>query len=159
MAHRQRRASSTAPAMTSAERAAKLIAAFEDAPARPLSQITMSVDAGNGTTDRVQLAMRGSSLNATIDAADPRAAQTMTARSDELVRALSRGRHRARVVARPRGRRNRDDAGGRVATELAELEHELALRARERLAAQQDRQRSQDDRRQQQRDQRGGQQQ
>ena len=30
----------------------------------------MAVDAGNGTTDRIQIALRGSSLNATIDAGD-----------------------------------------------------------------------------------------
>ncbi len=147
---------SALPAMTPAERAAKLIAAFEDAPPRPLSQITMSVDAGNGTADRVQLAMRGSSLNATIDAADPRAAQTMTARSDELVRALSRDgieleALRVRAVA------------GTATTQAAtapQTSPDTNTNSRfERGNAwqhQQDRQRSQDDRRHQQRDQRGG---
>src|SRR5689334_1767681 len=50
----------------------------------------MSVDAGNGTTDRVQVAMHGSSLSSTIDAGDTKAAQAMSAHSDELVRALNR---------------------------------------------------------------------
>jgi hypothetical protein len=57
---------------------------------RSLSHITMSVDAGNGMTDRVHVAMRGSSLTATIDASDNRGAQAMSARGDELARALSR---------------------------------------------------------------------
>jgi hypothetical protein len=146
-----------ASTMTPAERAAKLIAAFEDAPPRPLSQITMSVDAGNGTADRVQLAMRGSSLNATIDAADPRAAQTMTARSDELVRALSRDGIELEAL-RVRG------AAGTTTTQAAvapQSSPDTNTNSRfERGNAwqhQQDRQRSQDDRRQQQRDQRGGQ--
>jgi uncharacterized protein YcbK (DUF882 family) len=149
----------TASTMTPAERAAKLIAAFEDAPPRPLSQITMSVDAGNGTADRVQLAMRGSSLNATIDAADPRAAQTMTARSDELVRALSRDGIELDAL-RVRA------AAGTATTQAAvapQSSPDTNTHSRfERGNAwqhQQDRQRSQDDRRQQQRDQRGGQQQ
>ena len=96
---------------TAAERAAKLIAAFEDAPARPLSQITMSVDAGNGTTDRVQLAMRGSSLNATIDAAGrARRADDDVARRRAGARAVE-GRHRASsrcaFARRPARRRRR----------------------------------------------------
>jgi hypothetical protein len=50
----------------------------------------MSVDAGNGATDRIQVALRGASLNATIDAADAHGAQAMNSRADELVRALSK---------------------------------------------------------------------
>ncbi|MGH2899958.1 MAG: M15 family metallopeptidase, partial [Solirubrobacteraceae bacterium] len=65
-------------ALNPAERAAQIIAAYQDAPARPLSQITMNVDAGNGVTDKVQVAMRGSTLNAAIDAGDTRGAQAMT---------------------------------------------------------------------------------
>jgi hypothetical protein len=67
-----------------------MMSAIDNAPARHLSQITMSVDAGNGATDRVQVSMRGSSLSSTIDASDPKAAQAMSARSEELVRALNR---------------------------------------------------------------------
>jgi uncharacterized protein YcbK (DUF882 family) len=150
---------STASAMTPAERAAKLIAAFEDAPPRPLSQITMSVDAGNGTADRVQLALRGSSLNATIDAADPRAAQTMTARSDELVRALSRDGIELEAL------RVRAVAGTTTTQAAAAPQSSPNTNTNSRFERgnawqhQQDRQRSQDDRRHQQRDQRGGQQQ
>jgi len=66
------------------------IMAAQDAPARPLSQIVMSVDNGNGTTDTIQVAMRGSTVSATIDAADHDAANALRAHSDELVRSLTR---------------------------------------------------------------------
>jgi uncharacterized protein YcbK (DUF882 family) len=77
-------------AMSAADRAAQIIAAYQDAPARPLSQITMNVDAGNGVTDKVQIAMRGASLNAAIDAGDTRGAEVMRSRADELVKALTK---------------------------------------------------------------------
>jgi hypothetical protein len=75
---------------TAAERTERILAASDKAPVRPLSQITMNVDAGNGATDKIQVSLRGNALNTTIDVADARAAQTMTSRSDELVRALNR---------------------------------------------------------------------
>jgi hypothetical protein len=145
-----------APATTAAERAAKLIAAFEDAPPRPLSQITMSVDAGNGTSDRVQLAMRGSTVNATIDTPDARAAQTMTSRSDELTRALSRdGIELESLRVRSVGTVT---AQGAVSPQSSQDTNTNSRFERGNAwQHQQDRQRSQDDRRQQQRDQRGGQ--
>ncbi len=77
-------------ASTAAQRTERIMAAADNAPARPLSQITMNVDAGNGATDRIQVGLRGNSLSTTIDVSDARAAQTMSARSDELVRALNR---------------------------------------------------------------------
>lgn len=83
-------AATTVTGSTAAERVDRLMSAADNAPARPLSQITMNVDAGNGATDRIHVALRGSSLNTTIDVSDARAAQTMTSRSDELVRALNR---------------------------------------------------------------------
>jgi hypothetical protein len=141
--------------VTSAERA-DAIAALQDAPARPLSQITMAVDAGNGTTDRVQVALRGSSLNATIDASDAQRAQTMHARSDELVRALSRdgidveslrvrGVASATVVASPSSSHTSNDSQTSSRSE------------RHNPWQQQERRQSQEDRQQQQRDQRRGQ--
>jgi peptidoglycan L-alanyl-D-glutamate endopeptidase CwlK len=75
---------------TAAERTEKILAAMDNAPVRPLSQITMAIDGANGSTDRIQLSMRGSSLNTTIDVSDPRAVQAMTTHSDELIRALNR---------------------------------------------------------------------
>ena len=144
--------------MSPAERAARLIAAFEDAPARPLSQITMSVDTGNGTTDRIQVAMRGSSVNATIDAADARAAQSMTSRSDELARALSRDGIELEAL------RVRAAAGSNTAAPAAGSQSSSDTSTNSRFERgqawpQQERQRSQNDRRDQQRDQRGGRQQ
>jgi preprotein translocase subunit SecD len=75
---------------TAAERTEKILTALDNAPVRPLSQITMAVDAGNGTTDRVQLSMRGASLNTTIDTSDPGLAQLMTSHTDDLSRALNK---------------------------------------------------------------------
>jgi len=142
-------------ATSTAERAARLIAAFEDAPARPLSQITMSVDAGNGATDRIQVAMRGSSVSATIDAADARAAQSMTSRSDELARALSRDGIELEAL------RVRAVAGSNTAapTTGSQSSSDTSTNSRSERGQpwqQQERQRSQDDRRDQQRDERGG---
>ena len=77
-------------AVSGADRVAQIIAAYQDAPARPLSQITMNVDSGNGVTDKVQIALRGSSLNAAIDAGDTRGAEVMRTRADELVKALTK---------------------------------------------------------------------
>jgi hypothetical protein len=71
-------------------RAERVMEVRDSAPARPLSQITMHVDAGNGTTDRVHVAMRGDSLAATIHTPDVRAAQALSTNSEELARALSK---------------------------------------------------------------------
>ena len=141
---------------TGAERAARVLAAIEDAPARPLSQLTMAVDAGNGTTDRVHVALRGAVLNTTIDAADIRGAQAMSSRSDELVRALTRDgleveslRVRAAAVspALPATSSSQSSSGSST---NSRFERGNPWQAQER-------QRSQDDRRQQQqRDERGG---
>jgi uncharacterized protein YcbK (DUF882 family) len=140
--------------VSTAERAARIMA-MDDAPARPLSQITMNVDAGNGTTDRVQVGLRGSTLNATIDTVDISGARAMTARSDELVRALSRDgveveslRVRATATAAPvlapQNSRSSSDSSNSARSE------------RDNPWQQQDKQQSESDRRQQQRDKRGG---
>ncbi|MEP6493416.1 MAG: M15 family metallopeptidase [bacterium] len=146
-----------------AERAARMIAAMEDAPARPLSQITMSVDAGNGATDRIQVGLRGSALNATIDAGDTRGAHAMSTRTDELVRALTRDgveveslrvratANTAAPLATPTSRGSADSQPGSQNGSRFERDNLWQQQAK-----QQDKQRSQDDRRQQQRDQRGG---
>jgi len=137
------------------QRVAHVIAAREDAPARPLSQIVMNVDAGNGTTDRIQLDLRGSSLNATIDAADLHAAHAMSARSNELVRALTRdGMDVESLQVRAAA-----SAAGPGAAEASHRSSDSSSNSRFERGAQwqqQDRQRSEGDRRQQQRDERGG---
>jgi uncharacterized protein YcbK (DUF882 family) len=139
---------------TAAERAERIMAAIDNAPVRPLSQITMNVDAGNGNTDRIQVGLRGSSLNATIDTVDIGGAHAMNARSDELVRALSRDgveveslRVRATSTATPlapQASRGSSDASNGARSE------------RGNQWQQQDKQQSENDRRQQQRDKRGG---
>jgi hypothetical protein len=144
-----------ATGISPAERADRIMAAMDDGPTRPLSQITMNVDAGNGTTDRIQVGLRGSALNATIDAADAGGARAMTARTDELVRALSRDgveveslRVRATATAgpvlAPQNSRSSSDSSNSARSE------------RGNPWQQQDKQQSESDRRQQQRDKRGG---
>ena len=140
---------------STAQRVAEVIATREDAPARPLSQIVMSVDTGHGTTDRIEVALRGNSLNATIEAADPRAAHAMSAKSDELVRALTRDgvdveSLRVRAAA---------TAAAPITTDSSQRSSDSSGSRFERSAQwqqQQDRQRANDERRQQQREQRGG---
>lgn len=74
-------------ALARTEQIAKLMDAT---PARQLSQLTMSLDNANGTSDKIQLSMRGSSLDTTIATADSRVAQMLNAKSDELSKALSK---------------------------------------------------------------------
>jgi hypothetical protein len=141
---------------TATQRAAHVLAAREDAPARPLSQIVMNVDAGNGTTDRIQVDLRGSSLSATIDAADLHAAHAMSARSSELVRALTRDgldveSFQVRAAASLTGP-SAADASQRPSDSSSNSRFERGAQWQE----QQHRQRSEDERRQQQRDERGG---
>jgi hypothetical protein len=136
-----------------AERVATVMAAIEDAPARPLSQITMSVDAGNGAADRVHVALRGASVNTTIDTADLRTAQTMSAKSDELVRSLNRDGLEVESLRV----RSALSATATVATPSSQGSSNSSTGSRFERGNpwdQTNRQRSQGDRRQQQRDQR-----
>jgi len=141
---------------SAAHRAADVMAAREDAPAKALSQIVMAVDAGNGTTDRIQLDLRGSSLNAKIDTGDLHAAHEMGARKSELVSALTRDgldveSLEVRVAA---------SVAATAGTESAHRSSESFSNSRSDRGAQwqdqQHRQRSENERRQQQRDERGG---
>ena len=140
--------------MTGAERAAQIIAAYQDAPARPLSQITMAVDAGNGITDRVQIAMRGSSLDAAIDAGDARGAEAMRSRADELVRSLTRDGIDVEALRVRAAASQTTVAAAPTQTSSESANHSRF--DRQQQWQQHDRQRSQDDRREQQRQQRGG---
>lgn len=142
--------------LSPADRAARIISMYEDAPARPLSQITMSVDSGNGTMDRIQVALRGSSLNATIDAADAHGAQTMNSRADELVRALSKdGLSVESLHVRAAAATTTVGTAQQSSNSSDSSSHSRSDRSNP--WQQQDRQRSNDDRRQQQRNRRGGQ--
>jgi hypothetical protein len=140
---------------TAAQRAER-IAAMDDSPARPLSQIVVSVDAGNGTTDRIQVALHGSSLRATIDAGDHQAARALQAHSDELVRSLTRDGVDVESVRV----RSATAAAAPIAVATAQRPSDASSHSRFERGAQwerqQNQQRSNDERRKQQRDQRGG---
>ena len=71
-------------------RAEQLMSVMDATPARQLSTLTMSLDNANGTSDKIQLSMRGSSLDTTIATSDTRVAQLLNAKSDELSKALSK---------------------------------------------------------------------
>jgi uncharacterized protein YcbK (DUF882 family) len=73
-----------------AARAEQLMSLMDATPARQLSSLTVSLDNGNGTSDKIQLSMRGSSLDTTIATADNRVAQLLNAKSEELSKALSK---------------------------------------------------------------------
>jgi hypothetical protein len=116
----------------------------------------MAVDAGNGTTDRIQLDLRGSSLNATIDTSDPRAAHAMGEHKSELVRTLTRDGLDVDSLEI----RATTTAAAPAAAESAHRSSDSSSNARSERGAQwqqqQHRQRSENERRQQQRDERGG---
>lgn len=148
-------------------RAERVMNAMENAPARPLSHITMSVDAGNGTMDRVHVALRGNELNATIDTADNRAAQLMSARTDELSRALSKDGVELREL-RVRAATETGTVTAAAAAQSSQTSADASTQSRfdrgnawqqhQDQQDQQERQRSNSERRQQQRQQRGSQQ-
>src|SRR5690606_27314888 len=60
------------------------------AAARPRSHVLLDVQDAAGNPTRIRVDLRGSTLAATIDAADPAAAEQMGARLGELHRALER---------------------------------------------------------------------
>lgn len=147
---------STEMTSTASQRADRIMAA-QDAPARPLSQIVMSVDNGNGTSDRIQVALRGSNVSATIDAADHHAANALRAHSDELVRSLTRDGVEVESV---RVRSAATSAANQVATvDSSQKSQDSSNNSRFNRETQWDQQRSQqrsnNERRQHQRNQRG----
>jgi len=143
---------------TASQRAERIMAA-QDAPARPLSEIVLSVDAGNGTTDRIQVALRGSTVSATIDAADHRAADAMRVHSDDLVRSLTKDGVDVETV-RVRSSAPTTNAAPATAVDSSQKSSDSSNNSRFNREAQWDQQRSQQrsnhERRQHQRDQRGG---
>jgi uncharacterized protein YcbK (DUF882 family) len=148
----------TQMASTASQRAERIMAA-QDAPARPLSQIVMSVDAGNGTTDRIHVALRGSTVSATIDAADHRAADAMRVHSDDLVRSLTKDGVEVESV-RVRSAASATTAAQVTTVDASQKSSETSNHSRFSRESQWDQQRSHGrsngERRQHQRDQRGG---
>src|SRR5690606_33720182 len=76
------------------------------AAARPRSHVLLDVQDAAGNPTRIRVDLRGSTLAATIDAADPAAAEQMSARLGELHRALERHgientQLRVRALAQP----------------------------------------------------------
>jgi hypothetical protein len=149
---------STDMTSTASQRAERIMAA-QDAPARPLSQIVMSVDAGNGATDRIQVALRGSTINATIDAADHHSANAMRWHSDDLVRSLTRDGMEVDSV-RVRTTTASTTSAPVTTVDSSQKSSDSSSHSRFNRDAQWDQQRSQQrsnhERRHQQRDQRGG---
>jgi hypothetical protein len=69
-------------------RVAAIDAARNAQSAQPLRQLIMTMDAAEGGTDRIKVAMRGASVGATMDIADPLAAARLASRVNELSHAL-----------------------------------------------------------------------
>ncbi len=146
-------------------RAERVMNAMDSAPARPLSHITMSVDGANGTTDRVHVSLRGTSLDTTIDTGDARVANLLRARSDELSQALRRDGVELREL-RVRAATETATVTAAAAGQASQSSSDASTQSRfgrgdawQKQQDQQDRHRSQQDRgRQQQRQRRGGEQ-
>lgn len=144
-------------------RAERVMSAMDSAPARPLSHITMSVDGANGATDRVHVALRGTSLDTTIDTGDARVANLLRARSDELSQALRRDGVELREL-RVRSATEANTVTAATAGQASQSSGDASTHSRfdrgdawQKQQDQQDRQRSQQERgRQQQRQRRGG---
>jgi uncharacterized protein YcbK (DUF882 family) len=146
-------------------RAERIMSVMDSAPVRPLSHITMNVDGGNGTTDRVHVSLRGSALDTTIDTGDSRVASMLRARGDELSRALSRDGIELREL-RVRAATETGTVTAAANAQSAQTAADSSTQSRfdrteawQRQQDQQERQRSQQDRdRHQQRQRRGGEQ-
>ncbi|MDQ8153283.1 MAG: hypothetical protein P3B98_01365 [Gemmatimonadota bacterium] len=69
-------------------RVAQIDALQEQAAAQPVSSMVLTLDDGNGGTDRVRVDVRGAGVASTIDVRDAQNASQLTARASELARAL-----------------------------------------------------------------------
>ena len=86
-------ASSSAPAgagLDAAVRVSELLEITSVASARPRSHVLLDVRDADGKPTRIRVDLRGAALAATIDAADPAAAERLASRLGELHRALER---------------------------------------------------------------------
>lgn len=89
------------------------VQALQDAAsAQPLSQVTLRVEGEDGSTARINVGLRGNTVGATIDAADPLAAASMRAHVAELRQALERqGLEPSTLLVRTAARLDGGDAG------------------------------------------------
>lgn len=69
-------------------RVAQIDALQEQAAAQPVSSMVLTLDDGNGGTDRVRVDVRGTGVASTIDVRDAQNASQLNARAAELTRAL-----------------------------------------------------------------------
>src|SRR5690606_33262231 len=89
------------------------VQALQDAAsAQPLSQVTLRVESEDGTSSRINVGLRGNTVGATIDAADPLAAASMRAHVAELRHALERqGLDPSSLLVRTAARLEGSEAG------------------------------------------------
>jgi hypothetical protein len=109
--------------------------------AHPLSQVTLRVDAGDGTEARINVGLRGNTVGATIDMADPLAAASMRAHVAELRQALERqGLDTSSLLVRAAARLPDGSDAGRHAAALtsADLLASLANAANRESTTQRD---------------------
>jgi len=84
------RAVNNASAPPAGDRVSDMLEAKDASPAARLAQITLAVDGDSGSTQEVQLSLRGRALSASIEAADSTGVHRMTSNAPELARALAR---------------------------------------------------------------------
>jgi hypothetical protein len=72
------------------ERIARLLKVQDAAADRPLTQLLLRVDAPDGTQDRIRVDMRGTTVGATFDVGNERAADQLKTHVGELQHALAR---------------------------------------------------------------------
>lgn len=84
------RAMSDTSAPAPGDRVSDMLDARDASPAARLAQITLAVDGDAGSTQEVQLSLRGRALSASIEAADSTGVHRMTSSAPELARALAR---------------------------------------------------------------------
>ena len=72
------------------ERIARVLRLQESAHDRPLSSVLLRLDHPDGGEDRIRIDMRGRTIGATLDVADPRAAERLREHTGELQQALQR---------------------------------------------------------------------
>jgi hypothetical protein len=109
--------------------------------AHPLSQVMLRVDAGDGTEAKINVGLRGNTVGATIDMADPMAAASMRAHVAELRQALERqGLDTSSLLVRAAARLPDGSDAGRHAAALtsADLLASLANAAGRESAGQRD---------------------
>lgn len=72
------------------ERIARVLRLQESGHDRPLSSVLLRLDHPDGGEDRIRIDMRGRTIGATLDVADPRAAERLREHTGELQQALQR---------------------------------------------------------------------